>query len=67
MDDLTRKIDLAKMSQDYNSRKEMMKRHDVLIANALETYEHNVKYAKTLQDELSASAAYGSDKTDLAS
>lgn len=61
MYDFTRKIDMTKMSLGYSSRKAMRARHVQLIDEAAEAYAYNVKYVKTLQNELS------SGKTDLAS
>jgi len=61
MDDLTRKMSFSKMSMDYKTRRGMRNTHNALIDSAVEANEYNVKYVKTLQNELS------SDKTDLAS
>lgn len=61
IDSLTRKMSFSKMSVDYKTRRVMRDNHNALIDSAVEANEYNVKYVKTLQNELS------SDKTDLAS
>jgi len=61
VNDLTRKISFSKMSMDWKTRHEMRDSHNALIDSFVEANEYNVKYVKTLQNELS------SDKTDLAS
>lgn len=61
MNDLTKQMSFSKMSMSYQTRRAMRDRHSDLIGSAVEANTHNVKYVKTLQNELS------SDKTDLAS